>query len=57
MDNSITTLPELTEAEKLLAHYPGTKKLSIPMTPTPAKGSEDKRYSSQHRRALVRAVV
>ena len=47
MDQSITERPQ-TEAEKLLAHYPSTKAVVIPMTPTPAKGDpKDKRYSSQ----------
>lgn len=42
-----TEIREQTDAEKLLAFYPSTKALQIPMTPTPAKGAEDKRYSSQ----------
>lgn len=34
--------------EKLLAHYPSTKDVPIPMIDTPAKGDlHDKRYSSQ----------
>ena len=42
-----TQIREQTEAEKLLAHHPSTKALNIPMTATPVKGADDKRYSSQ----------
>lgn len=51
MDQSIAErqpASSLTEEQQaLLAFHPSTKHLDIPMTPTPEKGAEDKRYSSQ----------
>jgi hypothetical protein len=50
MDQSITERPQ-TEAEKLLAHHPSTKALTIYMTETPfssqvaAKGEDAKKLT------------
>lgn len=52
MDTSIAARPQgaapaQSEKERLLSWYPSTKGLDIPMTSTPEKGAEDKRFSSQ----------
>ena len=53
MDQSITKRPD-AEAEKLLAHYPSTKALQIPMTETPnSKQIHSHGYSLEHKTIRV----